>query len=253
MPTVVIDFGHGYPPDVGAVGQGLQEYKMARQIGEEVIKRLPSNIKVILTRKGDSGLRTKKSEDLNARCAVANNAGADLFVSIHLNAFDTTKRGYETCVYKEDVKNKAVHVAVSKIIKKYGLTDRGIKIRPDIRVLKGTKMSACLLECLFIDNKQDMDMLKNKAFFADFCQAIADGICNALGMPNKPPVKPANNPKKEEENKVEYKKDAAASPRFREAQKWVKENGISDGTYPQRPVTREEVWEMMYRASKVNK
>ncbi|WP_338749120.1 hypothetical protein [Bacillus sp. FJAT-52991] len=43
------------------------------------------------------------------------------------------------------------------------------------------------------------------------------------------------------------------STRFKEAQDWVKANKISDGTYPQRPVTREEVWEMMYRASKINK
>ncbi|WP_018392550.1 S-layer homology domain-containing protein [Bacillus sp. 37MA] len=46
---------------------------------------------------------------------------------------------------------------------------------------------------------------------------------------------------------MEYKKDAAPSPRFEEAKQWVKENGISDGTYPQRPVTREEVWSMLHR------
>lgn len=59
--------------------------------------------------------------------------------------------------------------------------------------------------------------------------------------------------KKEEGLGVEHKKDAAVSPNFKEAQEWVKANGISDGTYPQRPVTREEVWAMLYRASKVNK
>ncbi|MGG6447353.1 peptidoglycan-binding protein [Pseudobacillus badius] len=62
-----------------------------------------------------------------------------------------------------------------------------------------------------------------------------------------------NKPAQKEEPKVEYKKDAAASPAFKEAQAWVKENKISDGTYPQRPVTREEVWAMLHRASKVNK
>jgi len=48
---------------------------------------------------------------------------------------------------------------------------------------------------------------------------------------------------------MEYEKEAAVLPNFKEAQTWVKENGISDGTYPQRPVTREEVWAMLYRAS----
>lgn len=57
--------------------------------------------------------------------------------------------------------------------------------------------------------------------------------------------------KEEAEVTEEYKKDAAPSPRFEEAQKWAKENGISDGTYPQRPVTREEVWSMLHRMDKV--
>ena len=35
---------------------------------------------------------------------------------------------------------------------------------------------------------------------------------------------------------------------FPDAQKWVKEKGISDGTNPKEPVTREQVWAMMYRA-----
>lgn len=61
----------------------------------------------------------------------------------------------------------------------------------------------------------------------------------------------AEQTKKEETVVAEqYKKDAAVSPRFEEAQKWAKENGISDGTYPQRPVTREEVWSMLHRMDK---
>ncbi len=49
------------------------------------------------------------------------------------------------------------------------------------------------------------------------------------------------------------RRGVAASPRFQKAQDWVKKSGISDGTYPQRPVTREEVWSMLHRASKLNK
>jgi hypothetical protein len=35
-----------------------------------------------------------------------------------------------------------------------------------------------------------------------------------------------------------------------DAQWWVKENGISDGTRPNEPVTRAEVWQMLYRLKK---
>lgn len=45
--------------------------------------------------------------------------------------------------------------------------------------------------------------------------------------------------KQQEEDKV--------SDWARDAWKWVKENGISDGTRPKDVVTREEVWTMLYR------
>ncbi|OKL36896.1 peptidoglycan-binding protein [Domibacillus mangrovi] len=74
-----------------------------------------------------------------------------------------------------------------------------------------------------------------------------DGIAGTKTLTK---LKSEESKKGEAELNADYKKDAAPSPRFAEAQKWVKENGISDGTYPQRPVTREEVWSMLYRMSK---
>lgn len=68
----------------------------------------------------------------------------------------------------------------------------------------------------------------------------------------KPVFKPAAPIKQEEETIVaeQYKKDAQPSkslaPEFKEAVK----AGITDGTYPHRPVTREEAAVMAYRASK---
>lgn len=65
----------------------------------------------------------------------------------------------------------------------------------------------------------------------------------------KEPVKPAVKPKEDEKLAEEYKKDAQPSkslaPEFKEAVK----AGIMDGTYPQRPATREEVAVMVFRAS----
>uniref|UniRef100_UPI00193B7C99 N-acetylmuramoyl-L-alanine amidase n=1 Tax=Bacillus sp. REN10 TaxID=2782541 RepID=UPI00193B7C99 len=159
--VVVIDFGHGFP-DPGAVKYG-QEYKYARQIGVEVAKRLPESIKVIYTRTSDKALDTNKGRDLNIRCNIANNARANLFVSIHLNAGGGT--GYETLVYSPCKEGDTLHAEVAKVLPKHDLKDRGIKSRKDVRVLNGTQMPALLLECLFIDNKADMDKLNNQSFF----------------------------------------------------------------------------------------
>lgn len=52
---------------------------------------------------------------------------------------------------------------------------------------------------------------------------------------------------KEEEIVEEYKKDAQAPASLLKGQEWAKETGISDGTYPDRPATRAELWEMLRR------
>ncbi|OCA85213.1 N-acetylmuramoyl-L-alanine amidase [Pseudobacillus wudalianchiensis] len=246
---LVLDFGHGLP-DPGAV-KYVKEYEWTMKIGKEVAKRLPIDIKVIYTRTTDKALDPNKSADLNARCSIANQSKADLFVSIHLNAGGGT--GYETLVYSPNKAGNIIHAEIAEVLVKYGVKDRGIKIRPDIRVLKGTKAPALLLECLFVDSAADVEKLKDIGFFNDFCQAIANGIAKFLGVTSSKHIQIANKPKEEIEVAKQYEKDAPISPSFKDAQKWVKANGISDGTYPQRPVTREEVWTMLYRASKVNK
>lgn len=181
--TVVIDAGHGLP-DPGAIGYG-QEHTYALEISREVAKRLPASVKVIYTRYNQNALDEDKSRDLKARCSVSNRNNADLFVSIHLNAFNKQASGYETLVYSSDAQDKIVHAEIAKVLKKHNVVDRGIKKRDNVYVLHGTKAKALLLECLFVDNKADMDKLNNQTFFAEFCQSIADGIAKAVGVAPK--------------------------------------------------------------------
>lgn len=47
----------------------------------------------------------------------------------------------------------------------------------------------------------------------------------------------------------EMEKEKKQKTDFETAHKWVMENGISDGTNPKEPVTREQVWSMLYRAA----
>ncbi|OCA85277.1 hypothetical protein [Pseudobacillus wudalianchiensis] len=103
-----------------------------------------------------------------------------------------------------------------------------------------------------MDSAADVKKLKDIGFFNNFFQAIADGIAKFLGVISSKPTQMANKTKGEILVDKQYERDAA-SQNFKEAQEWVKANSISDGTYPQRPVTREEAWAMLYRASKVNK
>lgn len=80
--TVVIDAGHG-GRDPGAIGPGgLQEKDVTLDIATRLHERLRahSDLRVLMTRTGDQALSLKE------RAAFANAQGADLFLSIHVNA-----------------------------------------------------------------------------------------------------------------------------------------------------------------------
>ena len=90
--TVVIDAGHG-GDDEGARGVGgLLEKELVLDVAFRLAKRLAGNgLQVVLTRRDDSFV------PLEERTSIANDARADLFVSIHGNASrDTKVRGIET-------------------------------------------------------------------------------------------------------------------------------------------------------------
>ncbi|MDX1278752.1 N-acetylmuramoyl-L-alanine amidase [Oceanihabitans sediminis] len=91
--VVVLDAGHG-GHDPGNLGNGYKEKDIALNIVLGAGKELEKNpdIKVIYTRKTDVFIK------LRERAAIANNADADLFVSVHCNAFSNQAHGTETFV-----------------------------------------------------------------------------------------------------------------------------------------------------------
>ncbi|OIQ28546.1 MAG: N-acetylmuramoyl-L-alanine amidase [Bacteroidetes bacterium MedPE-SWsnd-G2] len=91
--VVVLDAGHG-GNDPGNTGNGYKEKDIALKIILKVGKALEKNpdIKVIYTRKTDVFIKLKD------RAKIANNADADLFVSVHCNAHNSAANGTETFV-----------------------------------------------------------------------------------------------------------------------------------------------------------
>ena len=91
--TVVLDAGHG-GHDPGNVGNGYKEKDIALKIVLAVgaILEKDPNINVVYTRKTD------KFIDLFKRGKIANEANADLFVSVHCNSHNSDANGTETFV-----------------------------------------------------------------------------------------------------------------------------------------------------------
>jgi N-acetylmuramoyl-L-alanine amidase len=90
---IVIDPGHG-GHDTGTIGpNGLEEKDLVLDVGRRLGKLLETRLgaQVVYTRKGDTFI------PLETRTAIANQARADLFVSIHANSsYDPDARGIET-------------------------------------------------------------------------------------------------------------------------------------------------------------
>ncbi len=91
--TVVIDAGHG-GIDPGNVGNGYFEKKIALNIALGVGERLENNnnFKIIYTRKND------RLVNLFDRAKIANDANADLFISIHCDSHTSNAYGAGTFV-----------------------------------------------------------------------------------------------------------------------------------------------------------
>ncbi|WP_127138976.1 N-acetylmuramoyl-L-alanine amidase family protein [Flagellimonas oceanensis] len=91
--VVVLDAGHG-GHDPGNIGNGYLEKKIALAIVLNVGKELEKHpdIKVVYTRDDDTFV------DLFERGEIANQANADLFVSVHCNAHNSDAYGTETYV-----------------------------------------------------------------------------------------------------------------------------------------------------------
>lgn len=185
MKTILIDPGHG-GSDPGASFSGKQEKGYTLAVSKLVRDLLQKNyeVNVRMTRDNDATLSLKQRTDF------ANSTNVDFYFSIHINAGGGT--GFESFIYNGSVPSQtvahqsAIHQEIMRAIQgKYSITDRGKK-KADFHVLRETKMSAVLIELLFIDNKKDLELLNNPAFIADAAAGIAKGVAKALDLPSKP-------------------------------------------------------------------
>src|SRR5690625_5247352 len=160
MAKIVLDAGHG-GHDGGASAYGLLEKTLTLQIVLKIRDYLNKHYTghtIKLTRSTDKYLT------LTQRTNIANNWGADYFMSIHINAGGGT--GYEDYIYNGNVSAATrtnQDIINREVIKATGWTNRGKK-RANFAVVRQTNMPAILTESGFIDRKSDADKLKSDSF-----------------------------------------------------------------------------------------
>ena len=183
---VVIDPGHaGRNIDPGAVNgsTGLQEADVALVISRQVANYLLNvGYEVKLTR---TEWEQEETDDLSYRTALANDWGADIFISLHCNsAANESAEGYEvwtspgqtegdrlaTCIYKQ---------IAAEFPDRAGRTDYSDG-DPDkesrFYVLVYNEAPACLVEMAFISNDEEAAILSDASWQDRHARAIARGV-----------------------------------------------------------------------------
>ena len=177
---IFINPGHMVGIDSGAVNRnlGVTEAAIVLDISNLVEKYLKQAGYEVMSLQSDN--LNGESPSFKNVCATANDWGADAFVSIHCNAFNTEARGTETLCYSVNGEGgrlaKTIHNQLMPTLKTLDSTipDRGIKERKELTVLRRTDMPAVLVEVAFIDNEADVKLLINKK--DDIARAIARGV-----------------------------------------------------------------------------
>lgn len=166
---VVINGGHCPGMDPGAVGRRVQE----ANICSDLMKLVAGYLNAV----GMETLQVQENE-LGDISYASNQAGADLFVSIHCNAAaNETARGTEV-FYMGGEGKKLAECIQQQILDSLGTTDRGVKFSEHLYVLKHTDATSVLVETAFISNEDDETLLITKK--DEFARAIARGITDYI-------------------------------------------------------------------------
>lgn len=195
---VALDDGHGMEtagkrsPFISEIGRAIRENEFNRAVVNllaEELKRCGFDVLLVAPTDADTPLATRVSR--------ANTAKADIYVSIHYDAFDSKFDGYDpegiTVFYATNSANgKLLAQCINEFLKRGTLQkNRGIKTA-NYYVLKETNMPAILSENGFMDNKREALLMVDPDFQREVAQEHAQGICKYFNVPyvQKTPTKP---------------------------------------------------------------
>ncbi len=188
MKVVALSAGHQPGVDPGASYQGLVEADLNIAIVRHCADLLRFHHVGVLEVPDDLNLK-ETIKWINERARQI-----DICVEVHVNAGRGT--GVEVWHYHGSEKSKQLsQLIVDALARETGLPNRGIKDEFRSRwgrlgFVHDTQPLACLVECGFIDNKVDRELLKTKTGLEKFSRGIAKGILRFFKIAWNPPVSP---------------------------------------------------------------
>ena len=189
---VFIGVGHG-GSDPGAVANGFKEKDVNLVIALACAEELDRHgVSVLMSRTKDD------SEGLTEKVNECNAFNPKLALDIHNNAGGGD--GAEVFHHHGGGTGKTLANNILAEVVKIGQNSRGAKIKKNSSgkdafvFIRNTVAPAVIVECAFLDNKKDLQIIDTAAEQKAMGVAIAKGVLKTLGIAYKPVEKPVEKP-----------------------------------------------------------
>lgn len=178
--VIVVDAGHG-AEDPGTMYGDIYEKDINLKISlalEKVLTKYGAS--VILTREGDYDLSTpntnhRKKSDFDNRIKLINESKADLYLSIHLNYLTSSAYKGAQVFYNND--NEALALVMQEYLNKELQANREVKKIPaSTYMYNKLKIKGLLIECGFLSNASERNLLQNSKYQEKVAKSIADAL-----------------------------------------------------------------------------
>lgn len=186
--TVVIDPGHG-GSDPGSIGykSKIHESELNLKLSNMLKEKLESaGINVVMTRKDDNALvegsgKKWKRLDMEARKELIKRVRPNMVISLHQNSYTNhTLRGAQVFYDKTSDISKQIAEFIQEQFKEH--LDKSIKATSpgDYFMLKCTSAPSVIVECGFLSNADDEQLLLSSDYQEKIIDCIYKGIVNFL-------------------------------------------------------------------------
>lgn len=175
----IIDSGHGGEDGGDEKGPtGLREKDVNLYIAKSLADLLEKDgALVYLTRLKDEDIAISK------RIEYVNSIRPNFLISIHQNSFFAPGvSGTEVYYYRGDLEGERMgKLILDNIVKSLGTINRGNR-NAEFAIIRESKVSSILIECMYISNPKEEEMLKLDQVKKEIAKAIYRGILEYYGM-----------------------------------------------------------------------
>ncbi|MCL1804151.1 MAG: N-acetylmuramoyl-L-alanine amidase [Eubacteriaceae bacterium] len=187
---VVIDAGHG-GGDPGKVGRIAHESELNLVIAQKVAEKLSlRGFFVIYTREDMDGLvevgkNWVKKVDNSMRREIIDRSNAALMVSIHQNAHPNASSKGAQIFYNDCLEENKIlaDILQRKLAEVSEFENKRLPVcNNEYFILKGNTMPSCTIECGFLTNKYEEELLNNPQYQDRIAEAIYLGILEYFSL-----------------------------------------------------------------------